>query len=434
MTETSACTGAEKLAALERALASRTLARSEQLRAFLRFVCEAEMKGAGADLAEYVIGVEVLGRPEGYSPAEDSSVRTRAYELRRKLEKLYSVELPNEPMQIAMAKGAYCPQFVKTAVREEMPEPLPPPVGHEEIAVSGHTGHGGRALALAAGMLLSAALGALLTYLAMASVSRPGEMDPVVAEAWRPMARRDANVVLSVAAPLHLILGSKGRDTHGLPAYPAPPETYPLYQQHRPLTPGTLLDMTFTDNAIGFGTMNSVIATIRILRSFGSSYQVLPDRAVPMSALRDRNVVLFGNPAESETINRTMADTPLTVDFEPSARAAVIRDRVSGRMMVPKGFGKGGFTDVYGLITVLNTRDSDRGHLGMVVFSGINSAGTDGAAEFFSSPRSLRQLRSVFAQEHIHGFPAAYQVVVKCTFGDLLMISYEYTSHRVIQK
>jgi hypothetical protein len=60
-----------------------------------------------------VIGVEALGRPEGYSPAQDSSVRTRAYELRQKLEKLYSAELPSEAIQIVVPKGAYSSHYVK---------------------------------------------------------------------------------------------------------------------------------------------------------------------------------------------------------------------------------------------------------------------------------------------------------------------------------
>jgi len=32
------------------------------------------------------------------------------------------------------------------------------------------------------------------------------------------------------------------------------------------------------------------------------------------------------------------------------------------------------------------------------------------------------------------GFPAAYQVVVKCTFSNLLLLAYEYHSHRILQK
>ena len=117
-----ACTRDEKELALAHALASRTFSRSEQLRAFLRFVCQAELNGVSGNINEYAIGVEVLGRPPGYSPAEDSTVRTRAYELRQKLEKLYSSELREEAVEILIPKGAYIPQFV----RPEIPAPMSP--------------------------------------------------------------------------------------------------------------------------------------------------------------------------------------------------------------------------------------------------------------------------------------------------------------------
>src|SRR5215471_6005172 len=75
----------EKRQALDRVLASRTFGRSDQLRSFLRYICEAEFEGRAQGLNEYVLGVSVLGRPPDYSPAEDSCVRSRAYELRNKL-------------------------------------------------------------------------------------------------------------------------------------------------------------------------------------------------------------------------------------------------------------------------------------------------------------------------------------------------------------
>jgi hypothetical protein len=153
-----------------------------------------------------------------------------------------------------------------------------------------------------------------------------------------------------------------------------------------------------------------------------------------LAALRGRNVMLFGAPVDSEAITRTMEHTPLIVDYEASVKEFVIRDRASGGIIVPQKDSNGDFIDVYGLITVLNTRDSDRGRVGMVVFSGITSAGTHGAAEFFSSPRAMRNLRTVLARDGVTGFPAAYQVVVKCTFSNMLLLSYEYHSHRILQK
>jgi hypothetical protein len=70
----------------------------------------------------------------------------------------------------------------------------------------------------------------------------------------------------------------------------------------------------------------------------------------------------------------------------------------------------------------------------MIVFSGITSAGTHGAAEYFSSAKAVRNLRVIFAREGVNGFPSAYQVVVKCTFSNMLLVAYEYHSHRILHK
>ena len=66
----------EKRAAVDEIVSSQTLGRSDQLKAFLHFVCESEINGSGDELNEYLIGVQVLGRPEGYSTSDDATVRT----------------------------------------------------------------------------------------------------------------------------------------------------------------------------------------------------------------------------------------------------------------------------------------------------------------------------------------------------------------------
>lgn len=69
--------------ALAAVLKSRTFERSEQLRAFLQFICEEELAGRGTQLNEYQIGVLVMGRPRDYSPGEDATVRNRDHSLRQ---------------------------------------------------------------------------------------------------------------------------------------------------------------------------------------------------------------------------------------------------------------------------------------------------------------------------------------------------------------
>jgi hypothetical protein len=86
------------------------------------------------------------------------------------------------------------------------------------------------------------------------------------------------------------------------------------------------------------------------------------------------------------------------------------------------------------LITVMPGEGEVAGPHRTLVFSGITSVGTHGAAEFFSRGETLRVLRERFAKDGIRGFPAAYQVVVRCHSDDTLLLGTEYVTHRVIAK
>jgi hypothetical protein len=108
----------DKRAALEQVLTSATFVRASQVRNFLRYICEMELRGLGHTLHEYLIGVEALGRPNAYSTDEDSSVRRRAYALRRKLDEVYAVELAHAPIRIVVPKGSYVPFFVSNISSE----------------------------------------------------------------------------------------------------------------------------------------------------------------------------------------------------------------------------------------------------------------------------------------------------------------------------
>jgi hypothetical protein len=105
----------EKQLAVRRVLESRALGRSEQLRNLFQYICDAELEGRGHELSEHLLGVEVLGRPASYSPAEDSCVRSRMYELRNRLRTYYRSEAADDPIHIEITKGGYGPRFERAA-------------------------------------------------------------------------------------------------------------------------------------------------------------------------------------------------------------------------------------------------------------------------------------------------------------------------------
>jgi len=87
---------------------------------------------------------------------------------------------------------------------------------------------------------------------------------------------------------------------------------------------------------------------------------------------------------------------------------------------------------VYGLITVLPSESTTNHQHRTLIFSGVNSAGTQAAAEFFSSPENLLELRKHLKREGHDNFPAAYQVAVSAETDDNILLNFKYETHRVI--
>jgi hypothetical protein len=102
----------EKRAAMEQVLQSATFVRANQVRNFLRYICEMELAGRASALHEYLIAVEAMGLPASYSTDDDSSVRRRAYALRQKLQSVYANELTQARVRIEVPKGSYVPKFI----------------------------------------------------------------------------------------------------------------------------------------------------------------------------------------------------------------------------------------------------------------------------------------------------------------------------------
>ena len=94
---------------LERALASRLFARTEQLSRLLRFLIETHLDGRDGELKEAVIGVEVFGRKPDYDPKSDPIVRTEIRRLRQRLSEYYQNEGSEDPIRFEVPKGAYVP-------------------------------------------------------------------------------------------------------------------------------------------------------------------------------------------------------------------------------------------------------------------------------------------------------------------------------------
>lgn len=104
---------------IEKLTNSHSLHTSESLCRLLRYLAEHSIDHPGVAIKEYQIATEVLGRPPGFDPQSDSTVRVQAGRLRVKLAEYYSHEGPDDPVVVELPKGSYALSFHLRAPRAD---------------------------------------------------------------------------------------------------------------------------------------------------------------------------------------------------------------------------------------------------------------------------------------------------------------------------
>ncbi len=132
-----AVTGAERME-LASVLASPTFARSQRLIKLLDFICERHFEGRDAELCEYAVATEVLGRPPEFDPADDAIARVEIHRLRKKLRDHYATDGARQELKIIIPPGMYAPVFQQDGSVAPAPQHtgkrILPPGGEPHIA------------------------------------------------------------------------------------------------------------------------------------------------------------------------------------------------------------------------------------------------------------------------------------------------------------
>jgi hypothetical protein len=416
----------EKRSALARVLESRTFSRSDQLRAFLRYVCEAELEGRAHQLNEYALGVSVLGRREGYSPAEDSGVRSRAYELRNKLKSYYRDEAPEDPIQIEIEKGAYVPRFRRRGQTPESDRAGDTPLPHATAASEGRRRFAFRS-GVAALVTVAVMLAGFLSF-RDARVKRGGGLaapssTPEVQALWRPFL--DGNTPLLITFEVRLFLYAP---TTGLVVRDAQTNQMAEVAQSKPLT--TFRERMGTDELVethDYADVGAVQAAFLLGRLLDREVGLKSASALGWEDIWNSNVVFVGKSNANPTIRRVLRDAGL--DFVEAEFGWAVRNLrpLPGESAEYPNATTHGAGKKYGVISVLP--GPQPGHH-LMLLTGAGAELMWALAQSVADPARVKEIMS-----HVLGpsgdCPATFQVLIEATFESNVPISTRYVTHHV---
>src|SRR5579859_1728694 len=363
---------------IERLTKSHSLHSSESLCKLLRYLAEHSLDHPGIALKEYQIATEVLGRPAGFDPQSDSTVRVQAGRLRVKLAEYYAQEGLDDPILVEIPKGSYAISFHLRASKATLPgvpaQVIPTPERKKEVPARA------RGWATAVVVLSVLLLASLITSAVLISQRTRVQSTTaqIVPAAYQLFWNR---FVTGPQQPL--VIFSNG-------SFVGRPETGMRY-----FNPTTDTRSFILDHYTGVGEVLAIHQLDRVFYLLNRPLRVKRGALFSLDDAKNNDLIFVGSPSE----NLTLLDIPGTrefvfqrVDFGPRKGDLAVRN-VHPAAGEPQMFlatpANQPTTEDYAVVSLLPGLDPERS---ILILAGNSTFGTQAAVEYVCGEDSIKEL------------------------------------------
>jgi hypothetical protein len=367
---------------VDKLINSHSLRGSESLCKLLRYLAEHSLDHPGVALKEYQIATEVLGRPAGFDPQSDSTVRVQAGRLRMKLAEYYAHEGVEDPILVEVPKGSYALTFQLRTPLASGPahhSGTHHPVGLErEEKPAGQASNRGWVIAVVCLMvLLAASLLTVAMLLAGRGRVSAASKDPVPI-AYQVFWKR----FVSAPQPPWVIFSNAN--------FVGRPQTNMRY-----FNPSTDSREVVLDHYTGVGEVLAIHELDRVFGLLNRQLRVKRGALFSLDDVKNNDLIFVGSPAE----NLTLLEIPGTKEFIFQPVNAGPRKGDVAVINVHPGSGESqvfmaspssqSVTEDYAIVALMPGLDPTHS---MLILAGTTTVGTQAAAEYVCREDSLAEL------------------------------------------
>jgi hypothetical protein len=361
---------------IDKLIKSHSLHSSESLCKLLRYLAEHSLDHPGIALKEYQIATEVLGRPSGFDPQSDSTVRVQAGRLRVKLAEYYANEGRDDPILVEIPKGSYALTFHlrpgKSGVQTTAPLAFEPATARVEAPPS----HRGWVITVAVFSILLAA--SLSTTAILLSQRTRMQASQTVPRAYETFWNR-----FLTGPEQPWVIFSNG-------SFVGRPETGMRY-----FNPASDTRSFILDHYTGVGEVLAIHELDHVFALLNRPIRVKRGALFSLDDAKNNDLIFVGSPSE----NLTLLDIPGTQEFvfqrldsgpRKGDLAVVNVHPLPGE---PKSFletpANQPTTEDYAVVSLLPGLDPSRS---ILILAGDTTFGTQAAVEYVCREDSVKEL------------------------------------------
>lgn len=416
---------------IERILQTGPFQKSAHLTPLLLYLAEQSIRAHHEAPTERQIGAAVFGKPAGYSPAEDSTVRVHVRQLRLRLHEYYACEGHDENLIIEIPKGSYVLEFrsVLEAIRplDDLQQIAAAPAAELHTTEERRTRIGPHGLILATLALAAAVCGAGWYRDANAlrssvppwplnAVVRSGQLTTIVTSDGRSMLRLLGNNEISLADYLQ-----PGYLENLIPAQMSPGL-------------GRLTSYVSESELTSYADLTDTTAIVRLAGREASQVVVESAHDLNERNLEEGNYIFLGGPTSN----------PWVQLFGSNLNFQVVEDEIGGTMhfvnLKPhpgeqaayQGLSHTGSAgDDYATIALMPTNS---GNGNVMILQGLRQEGTEALGELLSNPADRERLRDALGLDANSGKSPYFEALMRVHAMAGAPVSISIVATRVIQK
>jgi hypothetical protein len=363
---------------IDKLIKSHSLHSSESLCKLLRYLAEHSLDHPGVALKEYQIATEVLGRPAGFDPQSDSTVRVQAGRLRVKLAEYYASEGPADPIVVEIPKGSYALTFHVRAAKPGVPTAAPvlfePASNKAEVAPLSR----GWVITLAVFSVLFAASLSMTAILLLQRTHQQVGSSPSVPAVFQIFWNR-----FLTGPQQPWVIFSNG-------SFVGRPETGMRY-----FNPASDSRSFIMDHYTGVGEVLAIHELDHVFALLNRPIRVKRGALFSLDDAKNNDLIFVGSPSE----NLTLLDIPGTQEFvfrrldsgpRKGDLAVVNAHPLPGEPKIFLGTpGNQPTTEDYAVVSLLPGLDPSRS---ILILAGATTFGTQAAVEFVCREDSVKEL------------------------------------------
>lgn len=363
---------------IDRLTKSHILHSSESLCKLLRYLAEHSLDHPGIALKEYQIATEVLGRPAGFDPQSDSTVRVQAGRLRVKLAEYYTHEGVDDPIRVEIPKGSYALTFHAQATNSGISLVPPPSIEVPQKTPAVRMVPRGWAITVLVLMVLLAVSLVTTAVLLSQRMRTQSASSPAVAQPYQLFWNRFVS-----GSQQPWVIFSNG-------SFVGRPETGMRY-----FNPAKDSNAIILDHYTGVGEVLAIHQLDRVFSLFNRQLRVKRGALFSLDDAKNTDLIFVGSPSE----NLTLLDIPGTREFvfqrldsgpRKGDLAVVNTHPLPGE---PKSFLASPADQLtvedYAVIALLPGMDPSRA---ILILAGNSTFGTQAAVEYVCREDSIEEL------------------------------------------